>query len=89
MRTYMAMQGIKVIIHTGSVEIVSGGPVVPPQTMQQLIVRFARGKTDSQGSGLGLAIVDTLMNQAGGYLRLASPAPDRIDGFSALLDFRN
>ena len=70
----------------GCVRVVNDGPVVPTAVLAGLTRRFARGRTDVAGSGLGLAIVETIMEQAGGRLRLASPAPGRADGFEARLE---
>jgi two-component system OmpR family sensor kinase len=80
---------IHVVVHSGSIEVTNGGPLVTVDTLRQLTTRFARSDTEARGSGLGLAIVDTLMRQASGQLQIASPAPHQADGFSARLSFED
>ena len=72
----------------GVVRVVNDGPIVPTGGPCGLTQRFARGRTDVAGSGLGLAIVETIMEQSGGRLTLASPAPGRDGGFEARLELR-
>ncbi|MBZ9936555.1 sensor histidine kinase N-terminal domain-containing protein [Mesorhizobium sp. BR1-1-16] len=67
------------------VTVTNAGPPVAPDRLALLTRRFERGDTRAEGSGLGLAIVDQIMNNAGGELRLASPAPGRTGGFEARL----
>ena len=73
----------------GVVRVMNDGPVVPPAVLASLTQRFARGRTTVAGSGLGLAIVETIMEQSGGRLRLASPAPGRDGGFEARLELHS
>ena len=74
---------IHVVARGDAVAVSNGGPLVAPENLATLTNRFVRGSTGPQGSGLGLAIVKALTEQSGGRLELASPAPDRNDGFCA------
>lgn len=77
---------VDVIISAGGdIHVVNDGPVVPPDRLQALTGRFQRGASRGSGSGLGLAIADTIARQAGGSLRLLSPATGRAAGFEAIL----
>lgn len=67
----------------GTLRVVNGGPVVPPDRLTQLTRRFARGGSRGEGSGLGLAIADAIARGAGARLELLSPARGRDDGFEA------
>lgn len=67
----------------GGLRVVNDGPVVAPDTLARLHRRFERGAGAGQGSGLGLAIADTIARNAGGQLRLFSPAQGRTAGFEA------
>jgi len=69
----------------GSIHVVNGGPLVPPQRLATLTRRFERGAAEAPGAGLGLAIVETILAQSGGTLELLSPARGRSDGFEAVL----
>ncbi len=80
--------GGPVVVHIesdGSIHVVNGGPVVPPQRLATLTRRFERGAAEAPGAGLGLAIVETILAQSGGKLELLSPARGRSDGFEAVL----
>ena len=70
----------------GVVRVTNDGPVVPAEVLARLTQRFERGRTAVAGSGLGLAIAETIMEQSGGRLRLASPAAGRDGGFEARLE---
>lgn len=70
----------------GVVRVINDGAIVPADVLAGLTRRFARGRTDVVGSGLGLAIVETIMEQAGGRLKLHSPARGRDSGFEARLE---
>lgn len=77
---------VEVIVATdGAIHVISDGPVVPPDRLGVLTGRFERGAARGAGSGLGLAIADTIARQAGGSLRLLSPAAGRTSGFEAVL----
>jgi two-component system OmpR family sensor kinase len=65
----------------------NGGEIVPPDVLATLKLPFRRGTTQGSGGGLGLAIVEKIMEQLGGRLELASPAPGCADGFEAVLSF--
>ncbi len=67
----------------GTVRVVSDGPAIPPARLETLARRFV--SHGGRGSGLGLSIVQTIADQIGGRLDLASPAPGRSDGFEARL----
>lgn len=69
----------------GAISIINQGPVIPAEQLPDLVQRFERAGATAAGSGLGLAIADTIMRQAGGSLRLYSPARDRPDGFEVEL----
>ncbi len=68
----------------GTLQVVNAGPVVPPEVLDALTQRFARGNSSAQGSGLGLAIVHTIARGIGGRLEVSSPATGRDDGFQAV-----
>jgi len=68
-----------------ALEVVNGGPVVPPEVLRDLTQRFARGNSSAEGSGLGLAIVLTIAKGIGGKLEISSPATGRDDGFQVVL----
>ena len=67
----------------GTLRVANAGPVVPPETLSRLTVRFERGGANGDGSGLGLAIVAAIAERIGSRLVLASPRPGRADGFEA------
>ena len=69
----------------GTLRVVNGGNVVPPEQLAGLTQRFTRADSAADGSGLGLAIADTIARGAGARLVLTSPAPGRSDGFAATL----
>ena len=71
---------------SGILKVVNAGPVVPPEILQALTQRFARGNSGAEGSGLGLAIVRIIADETGGRLTLRSPATGRTDGFEAILN---
>lgn len=70
----------------GAVSVINDGPVVSPETLQDLGQRFRRGNTSQQGSGLGLAITSMLVRQMGGSIRFRSPAKGRTVGFEAVVE---
>lgn len=59
------------------------GPGVPPELLQALRRRHVRHGDDRTGYGLGLSIVGTIVQQHGGRLELASPAPGLAHGLEA------
>ncbi len=66
--------------------VTNDGAAVDAAALARLTGRFHRGATRAAGSlGIGLHIAETLAQQAGGSLALASPAPGRSDGFEAVL----
>ncbi len=67
-----------------AVQVINGGPSVPPAELDALKTRFKRGADSHNGAGLGLAIVDTIMTKTGGALELYSPARGQSDGFEAV-----
>lgn len=69
----------------GTLSVVNGGPVVPPDQLAGLMGRFARGKGAGEGSGLGLAIVGAIAQGADLRTELRSPPLGRADGFEARL----
>jgi len=77
---------VKVVIgEDWTIHVCNHGPVVPPDRLEGLKQRFARGETEAEGSGLGLSIVERIMSRSGGSLTLASPIPGEADGFEAVL----
>jgi len=78
---------IRVFVRGHTVGVASGGPAVVPGLLEVLTQPFQRGTTVGQGRGLGLAIVSSIMQQAGGALRLSSPPSGGLVGFEALLVF--
>lgn len=79
---------VLVVARSGpTITVRNRGRIVPPEVLSQLTARFARGETDATGTGLGLSIVKTIMDQAGGRLTYASPAPGQADGFAVTLGF--
>jgi two-component system OmpR family sensor kinase len=69
-----------------ALHVVNGGEIVPAEKLARLTERFMRGSTAAEGSGLGLAIAETILAQAGGSLKLYSPALERRDGFEAVIE---
>jgi len=76
---------VNVVARSGSITVSNGGPLILPERLATLTHRFVRGASTASGTGLGLAIVETIMQQSGGQLRIASPAQGRNDGFAATL----
>lgn len=70
-----------------SVSVTNGAPVIPPDMLAKLKQPFARLDHATAGTGLGLAIAETIMQQAGGTLRLHSPPPGAASGLEAVLEF--
>lgn len=80
---------VEAIVEEGGViRIINEGPVVAPEVLAGLKLRFARGQTRHSGSGLGLAIAETIVNQIEGRLELFSPPPGRVTGFEARLTLK-
>ncbi|MDO8882697.1 MAG: ATP-binding protein [Pseudotabrizicola sp.] len=78
------MQGAPVHVSlsaTGVLQVDNEGPVVPPQSLNDLTARFVRSGPQ-MGSGLGLAIVAAIADRTGAELQIDSPRSDRIDGVS-------
>lgn len=72
----------------GSLCVTNAAPAISPETLATLTERFKRAPgSDARGSGLGLAIVETILQQAGGRLTLASPPPGHPSGFEARVTF--
>jgi two-component system, OmpR family, sensor kinase len=72
---------------SGLLCITNGGPLVSAAVLAQLSGRFVRGNSQAEGSGLGLAIATTIARGVGARLSLASPAPERVDGFAVSVQF--
>lgn len=68
-----------------TLSVTNDGALVPPDLLAQLGRPFVRGQTTAAGTGLGLSIVRAVMDQTGGSLTLASPAPGHEGGFEARL----
>lgn len=68
-------------------QVSNHGQMVAPDKLARLTRRFERAGSREIGSGLGLAIVDTLAQNAGGWLELQSPIPGSVDGFRATVHF--
>lgn len=69
----------------GSFRVANDGPVVPPETLHLLTLRFARGGAAEEGSGLGLAIVAAIADRISSRLVLHSPRSGMSSGFEATL----
>ncbi|UPY38933.1 HAMP domain-containing sensor histidine kinase [Sediminicoccus sp. KRV36] len=69
------------------ISVTNGAPVIAPEVLARLKQPFERLDHATAGTGLGLAITETIMRQAGGTLRLASPPPGQASGFEATLSF--
>ncbi len=67
----------------GTLTVENDCPPIPPDTLAALSGRFVRGTNAGDGSGLGLAIVHTIAERIGSPLRLTSPLPGKLTGFSA------
>ncbi|MEJ2415587.1 MAG: HAMP domain-containing sensor histidine kinase [Exilibacterium sp.] len=67
----------------GTLKVVNGGAVVPPEKLALLRNRFVHSEKTTVGSGIGLAIVDAITDGAGITLKLRSPASGQPDGFEA------
>jgi two-component system, OmpR family, sensor kinase len=57
------------------------GAILPPEHLDRLTRRFARGTSEAEGAGLGLAIVAAIAAGSGSTLNLYSPATTLPDGF--------
>ena len=66
---------------SGVLQVDNEGPVVPPQSLQDLTARFVRSGPQ-MGSGLGLAIVAAIADRTGARLWMMSPRPGHGDGVS-------
>jgi two-component system, OmpR family, sensor kinase len=71
------------LTYDGHLIVANEGPVVPPDTLDQLTARFERANATNDGSGLGLAIVAAIAERIGSPLVLESPRPDSLTGFQA------
>ncbi|WP_212525469.1 ATP-binding protein [Actibacterium sp. MT2.3-13A] len=69
----------------GTLSVANEGPVVPPETLDRLLLRFERGADAGDGTGLGLAIARTIAERAEGTLTLRSPPAGRETGFEAVV----
>lgn len=67
----------------GWLTVASGGPALPPETLNRLTARFERASKKPDGSGLGLAIVAAIADRIGSPLVLRSPRPGHDSGFEA------
>ncbi len=67
----------------GTLTVENYCPPIPPDALAALSGRFVRGTNAGDGSGLGLAIVHTIAERIGSPLRLTSPLPGKLTGFSA------
>jgi two-component system OmpR family sensor kinase len=76
---------VEVIVGTDTIRIRNQGNKVNQVDLDRLGQPFARGDTAADGSGLGLSIARTILEQCGGGLTLASPAPGAADGFEAIM----
>lgn len=67
----------------GTFTVANEAPVLPPETLNRLSLRFERADTSGDGSGLGLAIVAAIAERIGSPLVLASPRRGHVSGFEA------
>lgn len=82
--------GSQVIVRaelTGRLAVSNQAPLVPPDRLNALQSRFARGETSAEGSGLGLAIVARLVQSGGARLTLTSQETLAGPTFEASVDF--
>jgi len=68
---------------TGTVRVRNQCAPLDPDDLARLGQPFVRGDTTADGSGLGLSIAQSILEQAGGKLTLASPIPGSESGFEA------
>lgn len=71
----------------GQLIVANEGPVLPPEILDRLTVRFERAGASTDGSGLGLAIVAAIAERIGSQLVLTSPRPGAPSGFEASVKF--
>lgn len=69
----------------GLLSVENDCPSIPSEDLTALSGRFVRGSDAGEGSGLGLAIVHTIAERIGSPLRLTSPRPGKVTGFSACI----
>ncbi len=69
----------------GHLSVANDSPVVPPEVLSRLTLRFERAEASAEGSGLGLAIVAAIAERIASPLRLSSPRPGAATGFEAAL----
>ncbi len=67
----------------GTFTVANEAPVLPPETLNRLSVRFERASESGDGSGLGLAIVAAIAERIGSLLVLESPRRGHASGFEA------
>jgi len=79
---------VTVVVDGQRLRVEDDGPGVAGDRLAGLVRKFDRGRqaTTVAGNGLGLAMVQTIAQQSGARLVLASPRADG-PGFSACLDF--
>jgi two-component system OmpR family sensor kinase len=70
----------------GLLRVDNAGPLLAADELAHLTDRFTR-KGERAGGGLGLAIVAAIAERTGAVLRLLSPRPGCVDGFSATVQF--
>lgn len=69
----------------GIFRVTNDGPVIPPEILRHMSLRFERGGIEKGGSGLGLAIVVAIADRISSRLSLLSPRPGMPSGFEASL----
>ena len=67
----------------GTFTVANEAPVLPPETLNRLSLRFERASASADGSGLGLAIVAAIAERVGSSLVLSSPRRGHASGFEA------
>ncbi|MFG1462513.1 ATP-binding protein [Xanthobacter sp. DSM 24535] len=67
----------------GMFTVANEAPVLPPETLSRLSLRFERASASPDGSGLGLAIVAAIAERIGSSLILSSPRRGQASGFEA------
>jgi two-component system OmpR family sensor kinase len=76
---------VHILLRDGTVRVRNAGGLVAEAELARLGQPFVRGATTADGSGLGLSIARSILEQAGGTLRLHSPASGAIYGFEAVI----
>jgi two-component system, OmpR family, sensor kinase len=72
---------VEAFLHTdGLLSVANDGPVLAPDVMQRLMLRFERGTTKMGGNGLGLSIIKAITDRTGMTITVISPRTVKHQG---------